>query len=73
MATSRLDEIMAAPAIGAAEPLARPELVLEVKALVKEFPGTRALAGVDLDVRKGGFSPRNRFSRTESCGTRLEC
>ena len=53
MATSRLDEVMAAPAIGAAEPLARPELVLEVKALVKEFPGTRALAGVDLDVRKG--------------------
>ena len=27
--------------------------VLSVRGLVKEFPGTRALAGVDLDVRRG--------------------
>ncbi|MGD0189022.1 MAG: ATP-binding cassette domain-containing protein, partial [Roseiarcus sp.] len=29
------------------------EIVLEVKGLVKEFPGTRALDGVDLRIRRG--------------------
>jgi ABC-type sugar transport system ATPase subunit len=29
------------------------EIVLEVKGLVKEFPGTRALDGVDLQIRRG--------------------
>src|SRR5580692_10257544 len=30
-----------------------PAIVLEVKELVKEFPGTRALDGVDLQIRAG--------------------
>ena len=30
-----------------------PEVVLEVKGLVKEFPGTRALDGVDLQIQIG--------------------
>src|SRR5580692_7071094 len=30
-----------------------PAIVLEVKELVKEFPGTRALDGVDLEIRRG--------------------
>src|SRR5580692_7888646 len=30
-----------------------PAIVLEVKELVKEFPGTRALDGVDLAIRRG--------------------
>src|ERR1700722_7457142 len=30
-----------------------PKIVLEVKGLVKEFPGTRALDGVDLQIRQG--------------------
>src|SRR5271154_2638886 len=29
------------------------EIVLEVRGLVKEFPGTRALDGVDLTIRRG--------------------
>ena len=35
--------------------LAKPdsEIVLEVKGLVKEYPGTRALDGVDLQIRRG--------------------
>ena len=30
-----------------------PEVVLEVKGLVKEYPGTRALDGVDIQIRRG--------------------
>jgi ABC-type sugar transport system ATPase subunit len=30
-----------------------PEIVLEVTGLVKEFPGTRALDGVDIEIRRG--------------------
>ena len=30
-----------------------PEVVLEVRAVVKDFPGTRALDDVDLAVRRG--------------------
>src|SRR5271154_493081 len=38
---------------GADVPLSGPEIVLEVRGLVKEFPGTRALDDVDLAVRRG--------------------
>jgi ABC-type sugar transport system ATPase subunit len=31
----------------------RPGVVLEVKGLVKEYPGTRALDGVDIEIRQG--------------------
>src|SRR5262249_24281390 len=30
-----------------------PEIALEVKRLVKEYPGTRALDGVDIQIRRG--------------------
>src|SRR5580704_11459724 len=46
------------PALSASEgagPLAKPDsdTVLEVKGLVKEYPGTRALDGVDLQIHRG--------------------
>src|SRR5882724_11736047 len=53
MSASRLAETLTASSIGAVSSPLLPKLVLEVKALVKEFPGTRALDGVDLDVRRG--------------------
>ena len=44
----------APPATGGAERgPAGPKIVLEVKGLVKEFPGTRALDGVDVQIRQG--------------------
>jgi ABC-type sugar transport system ATPase subunit len=36
-----------------ADPAVDSETVLEVRGLVKEFPGTRALDGVDLTIRRG--------------------
>src|ERR1700728_3994517 len=38
---------------GAGIPMSDPDVVLEVRGLVKEFPGTRALDGVDLAIRRG--------------------
>src|SRR6202453_2942283 len=50
---SRIAEIAPSREDGAQLPAPDPEVVLEVRGLVKQFPGTRALDGVDLTIRRG--------------------
>jgi ABC-type sugar transport system ATPase subunit len=55
MSARRLGDASTAPSAqsGVADmPIDRP-VVLEVRGLVKDFPGTRALDGVDLEIRRG--------------------
>src|ERR1700678_2656927 len=50
---SRIAEIALSHEDGAQLPAPDPEVVLEVRGLVKQFPGTLALDGVDLAIRRG--------------------
>src|SRR5271156_5582341 len=50
---SRIAETAPSREDGAELPAPDPEVVLEVRGLVKQFPGTRALEGVDLTIRRG--------------------
>src|SRR6202453_3403970 len=50
---SRIAEIALSHEDGAQLPAPDPEVVLEVMGLVKLFPGTGALDGVDLPIRRG--------------------
>src|SRR5580700_5025214 len=50
---SRIAETAPSREDGAQLPAPDPEVVLEVRGLVKQFPGTLALDGVDLAIRRG--------------------
>src|ERR1700677_4491432 len=50
---SRIPETVPSRDHGGQLPAPDPEAVLEVRGLVKQFPGTRALDGVDLTIRRG--------------------